>query len=152
MASGIATTEKSFFERVEPITETGCWIWKGYVRKDGYGEVSFHGKKKQVHRLSYEYLVGPIPLGLTLDHLCRVTCCVNPKHLEPVTAVENCMRGASCMALNAKKTHCIRGHEFNKENTRISANGRVCRECLKVRYRIKRKRIQEENNSRAVSV
>lgn len=145
------TNEKNFFERVEPITETGCWIWKGFVRKDGYGEVSFYGKKKQVHRLSYEYLVGPIPPGLTLDHLCRVTCCVNPKHLEPVTSAVNSLRGSSCMAINARKTHCIRGHEFTKENTRLAPHGRTCRECLRVRYRDKRLRIKAEENAQALS-
>lgn len=68
--------------------------------------------------------------GLELDHLCRVRCCVNPGHLEPVSHQVNALRGVSPTALNAAKTMCPVGHPYSIENTRISAAGyRFCREC-----------------------
>lgn len=83
---------------------------------------------------------GPIPAGLTLDHLCRVRACVNPAHLEPVTLAENKRRGESPAARKARQTHCMRGHEFTPENTirrkdrrgRGILTGRECRVCRKL--------------------
>lgn len=71
-----------------------CWLWLGYVntRRGGYGEVYVRGGMKLAHRAVYELLVGPIPKGLEIDHLCRTRCCVNPNHLEPVTRAENMRR------------------------------------------------------------
>lgn len=116
-------------------TET-CWLWTGYIRKnDGYG-LFFDGKRQVlVHRFAYELLVGPIPSGLDLDHVrargCTHRNCVRPDHLEPVTPWENMRRGDAPAAVNLRKTHCKRGHEFSADNTRISKNGkRHCRICL----------------------
>lgn len=81
------------------------------------------------HRMAYEELVGPIADGLQIDHLCRVRCCVNPAHLEPVTQAENIRRGVSPTAANRRKTHCKHGHEFTTENTRLVPEGRICRRC-----------------------
>lgn len=73
-----------------------CWLWLGHVESNGYGRVQMQGRPVSVHRHAYEQLVGPIPDGLTLDHVhargCRHTHCVNPAHLEPVTASENTRR------------------------------------------------------------
>lgn len=69
-----------------------CWIWRGSI-SGGYGMVGWYNKVRGAHRVAYEMLVGPIPEGLHLDHLCRVTACVNPAHLEPVTRGENVHRG-----------------------------------------------------------
>ena len=71
----------------------GCWLWTGSHNGLGYGTIRSVGRKMYVHRYSYELLVGPIPAGLELDHLCRVPGCVNPDHLEPVTHAENLRRG-----------------------------------------------------------
>ena len=71
----------------------GCWIWQGYSDKDGYGTIGIKNKVKKAHRVYYEKYIGPIPEGLQLDHLCRNPSCVNPKHLEPVSAAENTRRG-----------------------------------------------------------
>ncbi len=71
----------------------GCWRWTGSVTPQGYGMFAFSDEGKRAHRVMYELLVGPIPEGLTLDHLCRVRHCVNPEHLEPVTLAENVRRG-----------------------------------------------------------
>lgn len=124
-----------------------CWIWTGCRHASGYGMLNVGGRKGRLvraHRYSYELLVGPIPDGLQLDHLCRVPACVNPDHLEPVTNRENTMRGSNFTAEKARQTHCIRGHEFDAENTYVRPNGtRLCRACgraASAAYREKRRR------------
>jgi hypothetical protein len=111
---------------------SGCWLWKGYVGKRGYAVYTklIDGKRPIAHRYVYEALIGPIPEGMTLDHLCGHPSCVNPEHLEPVTLRENVLRGTkNPTALNARKTHCKYGHEFTDENTWIYRGYRHCREC-----------------------
>jgi hypothetical protein len=72
------------------VTKTeGCWEWKGAKDGDGYGHLGVAGSVVGAHRYAYELLVGPIPEGLHLDHLCRNRPCVNPDHLEPVTQAVN---------------------------------------------------------------
>jgi len=101
-----------------------CWIWTGPKNPGGYGTPYFQGKMRRAHRVAYELILGTIPAGKQLDHLCRVRHCVNPAHLEPVTNKENALRGFSFSAKNAKKTHCINGHEFSGQNLRIDPSGR----------------------------
>lgn len=121
-----------------------CWIWTGYVNPAGYGQVSTGGRAgrmKLVHRVVYELMIGPIPDGLVLDHLCRNRVCVNPAHLEPVTNRENTLRGESPGAKSVRSNHCYRGHEYTAENTYIEPSGqRRCRECM----RLKRQRVTLE--------
>lgn len=111
----------------------GCWEWAGAHNRDGYGTAytTPTGAKPQgAHRVVYELLVGPIPEGLTIDHLCRNRGCVNPAHLEPVPKHENILRGEGVAARNAAKTHCPQGHAYTAENTRITRVGsRRCRTC-----------------------
>ena len=76
--------------------EHGCLIWDGCTDPDGYGRIVVCGQPKRAHRVAYELMYGPIPAGLTLDHLCRVTRCVNPLHLEAVTNRVNVLRGRLC--------------------------------------------------------
>lgn len=120
--------------------ETGCWLWTGNINSQGYGLILPNGSNQRLraHRAMYELLVGPIPEGLTLDHLCHsadASCvggsscqhrrCVNPAHLEPVTRGENVRRGAP-----PKRTHCPKGHPYDEANTyRRKSGGRVCRTC-----------------------
>ena len=106
----------------------GCWNWLG-SKSRGYGYLNFKGKLYLAHRFFYERLKGPIPPGLTLDHLCRNRSCCNPRHLEPVTSGENVLRGESWAGINSRKTHCKKGHPFNKENTYHRKTGRGCRIC-----------------------
>ena len=82
-------------QRYEVHASTGCWQWTGPTDQKGYGKVRIgrYGPQRMAHRASYEVAVGPIPDGLSLDHLCGNTGCINPDHLEPVTHVENCRRG-----------------------------------------------------------
>ena len=88
----------------EPEPNTGCWLWTAAL-KNGYGRITMMNPKRKTaaHRVSYEAFVGPIPEGLTLDHLCRVRCCVNPAHLEPVTMRENIMRGTSIVGQRMRR-------------------------------------------------
>ncbi len=115
------------------ILECGCWEWHGAKTGDGYGQIWHDGKRNAyVHRVAYEFWVGPIPDGLTLDHLCKNRACFNPGHLELATSGENVMRGEGACAKNARKTHCPRNHEYDEENTyrpRAHPDQRACREC-----------------------
>ena len=88
------------------------------------------GKKRTyAHRFSYETLVGPIPEGKILDHLCRVRMCVNPDHLDVVTHGENLRRGFGTTGLRARQTHCIRGHELSGRNVKVYGGKRYCLTC-----------------------
>ena len=138
-------TEERFFNKVMPEPNSGCWLWTGAMNNTGYGAFWFNGRITKAHRASYELFVGKIPDGLQLDHLCRIRCCVNPEHLEPVTGSENVKRGLT-PAINrlreSSKTHCPQGHEYNEENTYVTAAGwRKCRQCRKAaskRYHARR--------------
>lgn len=122
----------------DKIEVTGfCWLWTGATDR-GYPRVSYGGRSAaRAHRVVYELLVGKIPEGRYLDHLCRVRHCVNPDHLEPVTARENTMRSPIAPAyLNSLKTHCPRGHEYAGSNVGVMKEGsRYCRECKRARER-----------------
>jgi len=104
----------------------GCWVMQRGVKPDGYAEVFKRGKNYYAHRVVYEAIRGPIPAGMQIDHLCRNRSCVNPDHLEVVTRKENILRGISPPAINSRKTHCPRGHRYD----RTDAWGRkVCGFC-----------------------
>lgn len=95
--------ERRFWAKVDK--SGGCWVWTGACNSDGYGNFLFEGANWRAHRWSYERLVGPIPDGLVIDHLCCVTRCVNPAHLEPVTHLENVRRGIRRVARAAELTN-----------------------------------------------
>jgi hypothetical protein len=120
-----------FWANVDVDTLDGCWPWKASLDSGGYGQFYAEGKHVLPHRFAYELIVGPIPKGAQLDHLCRVRHCVNPGHLEPVSPGENNRRGYGISAVNLRKTHCKRGHPFDFENTYLIPNegGRSCRIC-----------------------
>jgi hypothetical protein len=123
----------------------GCWYWTASLWPGGYGQFKDKAKGSRhtvAHRWSYEFFVGPIPEGMTIDHTCHNvdpacqggrTClhrrCVNPAHLEAVTERVNLLRGKSPWADNARKTHCPQGHPYDEENTIPLAPGRRCRIC-----------------------
>lgn len=126
------------FHRKYAVHGDGCWHWVGNRNAGGYGRMTFYdGAGRRVyayaHRLAYELLVGPIPDGLTLDHLCRVHECVNPGHLEPVTTGENTRRAGDVV------TVCAAGHPYNEVNTRWRKTGsggrKACRACQRDRMR-----------------
>jgi HNH endonuclease len=80
--------EERMLQRIQ-IRSDGCWIWTGKKSADGYGRIIIHQQFFYAHRVSYELHKGAIAPGLVLDHLCKNRICVNPNHLEPVTAREN---------------------------------------------------------------
>ena len=130
---GAKTEFERFMNKVVPVTESGCWLWLG-PETSGYGRYRVPRGNLLAHRYAYENVRGPIPQGLQLDHLCRVRCCVNPDHLEPVTNRVNALRGVSFSAVNASKTHCKRGHPLEGNNLRIDVSrGRRERQCITCR-------------------
>lgn len=110
---------------------SGCWEWLGYRNAENYGRCGFRGKTGVgAHRAIYLLLIGPIPEGLHLDHLCRNHGCVNPLHLQPVTCRTNTLRGMTEAARNLAKTRCANGHPYDELNTYWRPDGaRGCREC-----------------------
>lgn len=151
------TLEQRIFDRIA--IDDGCWAWIGSInRENGYGQFTHRETgvptSMRAHRAVYELLVGPIPEGLTIDHLCCNKACVRPSHLEPVTHVEN-MRRASVNGLlhgkhpRAKQTHCLRGHEFTPENTRRNKNGtRICVTCNRERCAAYYAATKDDQNAR----
>jgi hypothetical protein len=122
-------------ERIEskimPEPNSGCWIWLAYLAPFGHGRIKFEGRMREAHRVVYELIKGPVPEGLELDHLCKLPCCVNPDHLEPVTHAVNMRRSKP-----GQKTHCINGHEYNEKNTYWwRGTSRHCRACDLERHR-----------------
>lgn len=105
-----------------------CWLWQGAI-SSGYGRVRWDGRDQAVHRVVYELLVGPIPAGLELDHLCRNRPCCNPRHLEPVTGRVNKLRGESPAAKYAVRETCSKGHPYEGDNYYVRDGIRVCRVC-----------------------
>ena len=143
--------EERFWQYVEK-TES-CWLWTSNLNVYGYGTFHLNGRPQFAHRIAYEWLVGPIPEGLQLDHVLANGCvnknCVKAvadefgiAHLEAVTPRENSLRSSSPPALNAKKTECPKGHPLSGGNLIIKKpgpgkpnGGRECRECDKARKR-----------------
>lgn len=137
------TIEERFFEKIEKINS--CWIWKSTITPTGYGHFSTGGtnQRELAHRFSYELHKGKIPERLVVDHLCRNRSCVNPDHLQIVTQQENVLRGIGAAAINARKTHCVKGHSF-EEMAYVNHKGqRICNECKRIATRIRRLKYPE---------
>lgn len=125
--NGLATRER-FWAKVTGVGSfTACWIFGDGT---GYGTFSPDtGVIVKAHRYAYETLIGEIPEGLHLDHLCRQPACVNPWHLDPVTPAVNTHRGQG----HGSETHCPQGHPYDDENTYRLQGRRYCRTCRKAR-------------------
>ena len=120
------------------IRHDGCWEWVGALNGNGYGVTKLTDGFCLTHRAAYESLVGSIPEGLQVDHLCRFKSCCNPAHLEAVTPKVNNERKPT-----THKSHCKHGHAMDAENTIIKCrpNGleqRNCRECERAAQRRRR--------------
>lgn len=126
------TAAQRFWSRVDKTDS--CWLWTGHTNR-GYGRACFEGRTVYAHRLSWELTRGPIPDGLSLDHLCRVLNCVNPDHLEPVPHRTNVLRGEGPTAVNARKARCPKGHPYEGANLRRGRGGRYCRACAAAKDR-----------------
>lgn len=138
-----------FMQYVE-VDGSGCWQWVGAIRPSGYGAFQVLKGSVRAHRFIYQLLVGPIPDGLHLDHLCRNKACVNPKHLEPVTSRVNTMRGVGVTKQNALKTHCKHGHPLTQDNLSKKADPRysswrLCKACNRIRVARRYKQLKKES-------
>lgn len=130
--------EERYARLAFPEPNTGCFIWMGALNWNGYGKMRVgyasegtHGMQ-YAHIVAYEHFVGPVPKGLVLDHKCRMRCCVNPDHLEPVTHIENVRRGTiseSNKARGLARTNCKRGHPLSGPNLNLYRGVRLCRIC-----------------------
>src|SRR6185312_13718825 len=144
------TLLERFETKFIPEPNTGCWLWTGTLHRGGYGKMG-RGRATDgvdyAHRISWELFRGPIPEGLSIDHLCRVRCCVNPDHLEPVTTAENIRRGET----GAKpKAECLRGHPFDEHGYVTKTGAKRCRLCDRIRSNLnyaRRRNVIEERKA-----
>lgn len=153
LCAQLTPDDKWFRGKISIDPDAGCWLWSGRIMRGGYGHG--YGRKGMrtncAHRLVYDRLVGPIPPGHDLDHLCRVRRCVNPDHLEPVTRSENLRRGLTGKHYRVR-TECAKGHPLVGANVihgvrkgHVAADGkpvdfatRLCRICANARKRTRR--------------
>lgn len=135
-----------FMAKVQ-VQPDGCWTWTGQLNNHMYGVIKRGNKRRLAHVWAYQQVIGAIPPGMVLDHVCHSSSeceggqgclhrrCVNPSHLEPVTQRENAQRGRTGQATGAKnrsKTHCPSGHEI--DGVRPSGE-RYCKTCNRLRER-----------------
>jgi len=122
--------------------ENGCLVWQGATDR-GYGRILVDNLSRRVHRVMWELSIGPIPSGLTIDHLCRNRACADVLHMEVVTIGVNVRRAVpfrpKAVAPEARKTHCRNGHEYTSETTTFRPDGtRRCRTCRRAQERAQR--------------
>lgn len=146
-----------FWAKVEKTDS--CWLWRGFIDKAGYGRIREGGRETPVlyaHRVSLELAGRPVPPGREADHLCNVRHCVNPAHLEAVTASENIQRSYERGRAGAgpmRRTHCSQGHERAKHSYYRKSNGKLvhCRVCRRERRRAAARGVDREGTQQRPS-
>lgn len=140
-----------FWSKVD--TDGECWLWTASKGHFGHGQFYLAGAMKRAHRLAYEELVGAIPEGMHLDHLCENPPCVNPAHLEPVSPKENTLRGTNnCAAKNARVRYCPRGHPYDAANTYRAGVKKRPRRCLICHREQSKKSMRKQREKRKANV
>jgi hypothetical protein len=143
MARPEKSTEQKFAEYINKesgkyFNGTQCWEWQGPIDKDGYGKLSIRRNHVDKHWRAHRWVYSLFKTLQEddLDHLCKNIKCVNPDHLEHVDARTNNVRSDGPSGINFRKTHCIRDHEFTKQNTYYDRRGwRQCKTCSVLRMR-----------------
>lgn len=136
--------------QVDPVS--GCWLYIRWRKADGYAHITRNYKVIYAHRYVYEQLIGPIPEGMTIDHVCHtMECptpgklcphrrCCNPMHLQLATGKENTLRSQGPAAMNSIKQVCPKGHPYDEKNTCFRNKRRYCRTCARLKTRMIRER------------
>lgn len=119
------------------IVPGGCWEWQARIEDNGYGYFRL-GEIKYAHRAAYTLLVGPIPEGLTIDHLCEKRSCIRPDHLEAVTHAENVARAAG------RWETCDRLHPDTETRIGMKNKRPYCLECGRITEKARRDRAREQ--------
>lgn len=126
-----------------------CWLWTAALSRvrDGYGLYwdGVRGRQAYAHRWVHEQYTGSIPARWDVDHLCRVTNCVRPSHLEAVTRRENVRRRIQTQAYGTPADECPHGHHLTAVNLYVAPDGRMmyCRPCNRLAARQYRQRKRE---------
>lgn len=139
---------EDFLSKIKKL-EGGCWLWTGYTRKDGYGQLTTGRKPFYAHVWAYKHFKGDIPKGHELHHRCPNHACINPDHLEPLKKPKHLSLGESPPARNARKTQCPKGHDPSEYVRDPKTGYRHCRICSREREKrryhdIVRPRLQQQ--------
>lgn len=137
MSERVKVILKRLWSKIEVNEETGCWEWRGAIKRDGYGyfrkPAKWYGRQEPVavHRVMYELYVGDVDGGLQIDHLCRNRKCCNPSHLDVVTQTENLRRGEGTK-LSHMQVSMIKRMIYNKSSIReIAKQFNVSNKCIR---------------------
>ena len=120
---------RRFEDKYIPEPNTGCWLWLGSLKPDGYSRFN---ARISGHQASFSHWKGQVPEGKEIDHICRMRCCVNPAHLQAITHRENVAKSGA-WEFNTRKTHCPKGHPYSGNNLYVHGTNRQCLVCRRAR-------------------